>query len=130
MKTKAISFISIIFILLTVSCSKYEDGPIISFRSKATRLEGSWKYESKIYIDQNIIVTENLPDTIMVFTKNGDYSENSGYTGTWKFTGTVDLLITKTQSGVTIEDQWEILKLSNKQLWLRKSNIEHRFVPE
>ncbi len=130
MRTKAISFITVLLIIVSISCSKYEDGPIISFRSKKERIEGTWKYESMIYADQNIVVTENLPDTVLTFTKDGSYSENTGYTGTWKFSGTVDLLIDKTKGSSAIEDKWEIIKLAKKQLWLRKDKVEHRFIPE
>jgi hypothetical protein len=128
MKNKLISIliISIVF----VSCSKYEDGPILSFRSKKTRIEGSWKYSSIIYVDQNITVTDHLPDTVMTFTKENEYSDNHGYTGSWKFSGTVDLTITKTLNGNTEEKSWEILRLAKKQLWLRYNKVDYHFVPK
>ena len=45
MKTK--SFISIIIVLLIfLGCSKYEDGPLISFRSKEKRLINTWEVKS------------------------------------------------------------------------------------
>jgi len=130
MKTKVISLITVVLVLFTVSCGKYEDGPILSFRGKKVRLEGSWKYQSIIYVDQNITVTDNLPTLVMNFSKDGTYSENTGYEGTWKFSGTVDLNISKTKDTSVVDEKWEIIKLANKQLWLRRDKVEHRFMPE
>lgn len=127
MKTKIISVLMVILVLATISCSKYEDGPILSFRSKKTRIDGTWKYESIIYTDQNISVTENLPDDELTFTSDGNYSDNKGYTGTWKFSGTVDLSIDKSKDTSHIELKWEIIRLSTKQLWFRRDKEEHHF---
>lgn len=118
-----------IFILASVSCTKYEDGPIITFRSKNTRLSGTWKYESIIYVDQGITVVDNLPTIVFTCDKNKTYSDNEDSIGTWKFSGEVDLIISKTKNAVTSETKWEIIKLANKQLWLRKDNVEHHFIP-
>jgi hypothetical protein len=127
MKNKGIAFILTILILASMSCTKYEDGPIITFRSKETRLSGTWKYQSIIDMDQNIEVTDNLPQTLYTYEKDGTYSESTGNYGTWKFSGAVDLVITdSTQS----EIKWEIIKLANKQLWLRLDRKEHHFIPE
>jgi len=125
MKNKKSIFISILFILTIFSCTKYEDGPVITFRGKKVRLEGTWKYQSKILIDQDIEVTENLPTTLYTYSKDGTYSESTGNKGTWKFSGSVDLVITDTTN---VEVKWEIIRLSNKQLWLRKDNVEHHYI--
>ena len=127
MKTKIISVLTVVLILFSISCSKYEDGPILSFRSKKTRIDGSWKYESIIYTDQNLAVTENLPDTVLTFTSDGNYSDNKGYMGTWKFSGSVDISITKSKGAIQQEVKWEIIRLSKKQLWFRRDNEEHHF---
>ena len=127
MKNRLISALTIILVLASISCSKYEDGPIISFRSKKVRIEGTWKYESIIYVDQNITVTENLPPLEMTFSQQGAYSDNLGYTGTWNFDQSVDLTISKSQDTSSVEEKWEIIRLSKKQLWLRKDLVEHHF---
>lgn len=125
MNKKTSIFISFILLLTILSCTKYEDGPVITFRGKKVRLEGTWKYQSKIYVDQNLEVTENLPATLYTYSKDGTYSESTGNKGTWKFSGSVDLKIT---DSTNVEVVWEIIRLSNKQLWLRKNNVEHHFI--
>lgn len=42
-KVKTVVFI--IGLLLVASCSKYEEGPLVSLRSKKARLEGNWDLE-------------------------------------------------------------------------------------
>lgn len=125
MNKKTSIFISFILLLTILSCTKYEDGPVITFRGKKVRLEGTWKYQSKIYVDQNLEVTENLPATLYTYSKDGTYSESTGNKGTWKFSGSVDLKIT---DSTNVEVSWEIIRLSNKQLWLRKDDVEHHFI--
>ncbi len=129
MKNIIIVFCAFIFILASVSCTKYEDGPIITFRSKKTRIVGSWKYESIISVAQNTIITDHLPTIVFTFSKDGSYSDNEDSIGTWKFSGAVDLIIDKTKNSTTTETKWEIIKLAKKKLWLRKNNVEHHFVP-
>lgn len=126
MKNKGITFILTLLVLVSISCTKYEDGPIITFRSKLTRLEGTWKYQSIIYIDQNLEVTENLPQTLYTYSKDGTYSESTGNNGTWRFSGAVDLVI---KDSTQVDVSWEITRLANKQLWLRKDKIEYHFIP-
>jgi hypothetical protein len=126
MNKKTSIFISFILLLTILSCTKYEDGPIITFRGKKVRLEGTWKYQSIIHIDNGLEVTENLPTTLFTYSKDGTYSESTGNKGTWKFSGSVDLKITDTTQ---VEVSWEIIRLSNKQLWLRRNNIAHHYIP-
>jgi len=126
MKNKGIAFILSLMVFVSISCTKYEDGPVITFRSKVVRLEGTWKYESKIYVEQNLVVTENLPQTLYTYSKDGTYSESTGNNGTWRFSGSVDLMIKDSNQ---VDVSWEIIKLANKQLWLRKDKVEYHYIP-
>jgi hypothetical protein len=119
----------IVIVFLITSCTKYEDGPLITFRSKTKRLCKTWSYQSIIYTEQGITVTTNLPKYKMTFNKDGLYFQDDGYTGNWKFSGDVGLEINKhKQNNDTIENiVWEITRLSNKELWLRKNKEEHHF---
>lgn len=130
MRNSLVVIISFVLIICSVSCTKYEDGPILTFRSKKTRITGIWKYESIIYVEQNSIVTENLPKIEFICNKDGSYSDNEDSVGTWKFSGEVDLIISKSKNSTTTETKWEIIKLANKQLWLRINKVEHHFIPK
>lgn len=130
MRNFTIVFMTFVFIAASVSCTKYEDGPILTFRSKKTRIANTWKYESIIYVEQNSVVTENLPTIEFTCNKDGSYSDNEDSVGTWKFSGEVDLIISKSKNSVTTETKWEIIKLAKKQLWLRINKVEHHFIPK
>ncbi len=124
-------FLLLLIWLFVVSCTKYEDGPLFTFRSKTKRLCKTWKYEAIIYTEQGITITTNLPNLKMLFENNGKYSDNNGYAGEWKFKGDVELEITKNKQGDSIQViVWEITRLANKELWLRSNKIEHHFVAE
>ncbi len=129
MRNLTIIFVVVSFIIASFSCTKYEDGPIITFRSKDSRISGTWKYESLIYVDQGITVVDNLPTLVFTCDKNGTYSDNEDSLGTWKFSGQVDLIINKSKNSIASETKWEIIKLAKKQLWLRKDKVEHHFCP-
>jgi len=120
--------ISFAVVAMLFACTKYEDGPIFTFRSKNKRIAHSWEYEAIIYTETGISVTTNLPTMVMTFSQDGTYSENTGYTGTWKFKGDVELEITKSKQGDSTQTiTWEITRLSNKELWLRKNKVDHHF---
>lgn len=120
--------IAIVFVLIfTISCTKYEDGPLFTFRSKTTRIAHTWIYDAIIYTEQGITVTTGLPAKEMTFSKDGTYTENTGFKGTWKFKGEIELEIKKTKNDTTVQEIWEITRLSNKQLWLRKNKVDHHF---
>jgi hypothetical protein len=125
MKVYKIIFVAFLVFIASVSCTKYEDGPIITFRSKTARLLGTWKYESRIDVAQNLVVTENLPQTLYTYSKDGIYSESTNNNGTWRFSGAVDLVV---KDSTQVEVIWEIIRLSNKELWLRKDKIEHHYI--
>ncbi len=117
-----------LFSAVLFSCTKYEDGPLMTFRSKTKRLCKTWKYHSIIYTDQGITVTTNLPSLTMTFETDGNYIENTGYNGSWKFTGDVGLEIVKNVNGKDSTIVWEITRLANKELWLRYNKVDHHFV--
>jgi len=114
-------------VLIAASCSKYQDGPFLSFRKKSKRLAGTYKMTAIVYIDQNISVTENLPQTIFTYTEDGKYYSSAGDTGTWEFGDGVDLNIKSKVNGVDSSWTVEIMRLANKDLWLRSSQEEWHF---
>lgn len=120
--------LSFITVFLLFSCTKYEDGPLFTFRSKTKRISHTWEYTAIIYTQTGISVTTNLPKTTFTFYSDGKYDESTGYTGTWKFKGDIELEITKSKLGDSTQTQtWEITRLSNKELWLRYNKVDHHF---
>lgn len=123
-----ISVILLTIILFILSCTKYENGPLFTFRSKVKRISRTWFYDAIVYNNQGTIVTTNLPNLTMTFDTDGHYCENTGYVGTYKFSGEVNIEITKSKSGdSTVTQKWEITRLTTKELWLRYNNVDHHF---
>jgi hypothetical protein len=54
MKRVYLIIIIIIVVLSGLSCKKYEDGPLISLRSKKARLLGKWKVVELLKDDENL----------------------------------------------------------------------------
>lgn len=111
---------TVITVLNFSSCSKYEDGPRFSLRTKKARITGEWEVVK--------IGNQNFPQDgyslEMVFEKDGDFEYNYlyegysyGYDGDWHFThGKEELVISLgNNGGVQI---FEILRLKNDELWL------------
>lgn len=119
-----------LLMVIPVSCSKYQDGPFMSFRSKSKRLAGTWKYYAIVYLDQNISVTDNLPETRYTYTEDGNLYTSAGDTGTWEFGDGVDLNLTLHRNPTDSLRTFEILRLANKELWLKTGEEEWHFEPE
>ncbi len=119
-----------LFLILFIgtSCTKFVDGPVFTFRSKTKRICHSWVYEAIVNTEQNTVISDHLPTSVMTFSDDGSFNESTGYIGTWKFTGQIDLEIEmKKQNAPDSTIKWEILRLSNKQLWLQYNKMEYHF---
>ena len=118
---------TIVTVLNFSSCSKYEDGPKFSLRTKKARLTGEWEVVR--------IGNETFPQdgysVEMEFEKEGDFrytysydSYSYSYNGTWEFSNDkeeVDIIIDNNV------ETFEILRLKNDELWLEASdNTEWR----
>lgn len=125
------------------SCRKYEEGPNVSFRTKAARVTNNWKIESALvngtevsqdplwakqkhymYRDGKYIMTIINPVTL----------EAKNLQGTWKLYDhdSKIALTTKNFSGnIDSTNEFNILKLYNKQFWIRKvdNSVELHFSP-
>ncbi len=113
---------TIVTVLNFSSCSKYEDGPKFSLRTKKARLTGEWEVVR--------IGNETFPQdgysVEMEFEKEGDFrytysydSYSYSYNGTWEFSSDkeeVDIIIDNNV------ETFEILRLKNDELWLEDSN--------
>ena len=102
-------------------CKKYEEGPLISFKSKAKRIAQVWKYTDRTVGGSSKLDTYHSSLTVE-FTSDGFYQEMSGsnveFEGEWKFDAS------KSNIGIkyTGEDEFEffeIVKLKGKELWLK-----------
>ncbi len=104
------------------ACKKYEDGPILSLRTKKARLVGDWKISETFA--NGLKLNGPIQITGLQIKKGGTFSfeYNTGYAGvkngTWSLTNTkqyVDL------SDSCCTERYKILRLKNKELWLQNS---------
>jgi hypothetical protein len=150
-KITQLSILLIITSLIFNSCSKFEEGPAISLRSKKARLENTWEIEKIIDSKGNTATISDIFDTDSIseiigfdieiisqkftFTKDGDVEHileiklngapvttEISMTGTWEFIDETGLKITmdaNTTAGIPSSvEEYNILKLANKELWL------------
>ncbi|PHR49860.1 MAG: hypothetical protein COA32_01625 [Fluviicola sp.] len=118
---------TIVTVLNFSSCSKYEDGPMFSLRTKKARLTGEWEVVR--------IGNETFPQdgysVEMEFEKDGDFRYTYSYdTYSYSYNGEWEFSSDKEEVDIIIDNQvetFEILRLKNDELWLEASdNTEWR----
>lgn len=108
------------------SCKKYEDGPAISLLTKKMRLTGDWtldKYYDGSGADQTAFVSALFGSAWeFQIEKDGNFKQtgNVNTSGTWKLGEDKDDVSFTESNGTTTT--YRILKLKNKELWLRYTN--------
>lgn len=119
------------------ACNKYEEGPVVSLRSKKARLANTWQVD-EVYDDEGEKVemdSTSNNDATQTFEKDGGYKmevPNFGeLTGEWEFDDDKEkVIITMEFFGQTDESEYTILRLKNDELWYEdEDDYEYRMVP-
>jgi hypothetical protein len=120
--------------LSLVSCKKYEEGPVISLRPKEERVANTWRAQRVTQNGKD--KTGDYSSLIFTFTKEGTYTYsipawNAHFSGTWRFDGDKEAIITRANSAFATDDIYNILKLKEDEMWVYDVNdgIEYRLVP-
>ncbi len=110
--------------LFTASCSKFEDGPGISFRSKENRLIGKWKLTK--WTEKGVDVTETNTDGNEIFYEFDEsqgvlinVGANQGVEGTWVIEETNVIMDLKLESEIGMyvdKDTLMLKRLTNKEM--------------
>jgi len=108
--------------LTVTSCGKYDEGPGFTLLTKKARLTGEWDF--KEYVDGSSGVSQaDSDDDYITIEKDGTYSYTSGSTttsGTWDFASDKERLkVSYTVGSTTYSSESIILRLTNKELWLK-----------
>ena len=116
--------LTLLFISTFVGCGKYDDGPAISLRSKAKRLEGTWK---AVYQNQNGY--EFLNDYTVTLSNSGGNKNPSGayeahtyfedevecyYYGNWE--------LSESEGSIVVDYDSKPVRLRHRQ-WLGNDNF-------
>ncbi|HLW29681.1 MAG TPA: glycoside hydrolase family 43 C-terminal domain-containing protein [Brumimicrobium sp.] len=117
-------FVSILTLVFVLSaCNKYEEGPKFSLLTKKARITGTWELEKTV--SSNGTVEYNNDEGDIVINKDGSYVltvNGFGVSGDWKFVKDKEYIsVTVTILGNTKVDEFQILRLKNKELWLKDS---------
>ncbi len=109
-------------ILISYGCTKYDDGPGFSLRTKKARLTGEWELEEYIVNGVNQLSGSDY-NIIWEFERNGDFTQtldygsySYNYNGEWEFEDNGEEL--EIQIGSYGTQTWEINRLSSNDLWL------------
>lgn len=121
----------ILIIGALAGCKKYEEGPSLSFRSRAARVANTWKVDSyTINGADNTSVLTNI-NYLETYDKDGNYSYSSSLgtgSGRWEFQSDDQEI---KRSGVSSQstETLVILRLKEKEFWYYylDGNDRHEF---
>lgn len=128
------SCLSCIFLaaLFFTGCKKYDEGPALSLRSKKGRVANVWKIEYAYDFNTNSEITQTYTGETWEFTRKGEFTErdfgNIDKTGTWELISKKKGLFIDMSSGGG-DDFYDILKLKEKEMWLKDKDEEIHLVP-
>lgn len=127
MKTllKLTLIITVLF-TLTTGCNKYEEGPKFSLLTKKARISGEWKIQNVTVNGTDVTSTVNTflgANYVLDIEKDGGYKESGLFpdTGKWKFGEDKDDVYLTSDVAGSKEEAFRILRLKNKELWLRST---------
>lgn len=84
---------------------------------KKKLVKTQWYISEAIDLEDGSDITSDYTGEIWDYAKDGSYRENGDLKGTWEFTGKKEYLtITKLNGNNT--DNFKILKLKSKEMWL------------
>lgn len=128
----------LVFVVL-VSCKKYEEGPVISLRSKKERVANTWKYQAKYKNGSAEVLSDKEINTTLTLTKDGTLrrEERNGSinivgNGSWDFVRDkeqISMTVSYSAFGLTYSESnvYSILRLKENELWLLEEKNGDRF---
>lgn len=127
MKTFRILSLAILSVAFVMgSCSKYEEGPALSLRTKKARITGEWEVEKYVSSDGTESEPSENDDATVELEKDGTYKVNSSFgtvEGTWEFSDDKESIKTTfSQGGFSQTFTEKIIRLTNKEFWIEDSD--------
>ena len=108
-----------LLIVIVSSCGKYEEGPEFTLLTKKQRLVGEWQIEEAT-VNGAAVDPATYSEYTLIFERDGTARITYGvltYKGTWEFIDDKKKLRSLSITGEEVEST--ILRLTNKQLWLK-----------
>lgn len=127
--------LAVSLLLVAASCSKYEDGPMVSLRSKKARVANDWTFVK--VTDDGEDVTDSYDEFELTLQEDGDASLVAQYDwgdfsfefetdGTWMLTDNKEVLELDFESD-DADEEYQILRLTENELWLREKGGDREF---
>lgn len=126
---KSILFTGLLSTLVVLpSCSKYEEGPGVSLRTKKARVANTWEVEKAMRNNEE--VTDDYDEYTLKTTKDGDAELAANYSsgsfsfeyetqGTWDFADDKETLMLDFENDAA-DVNYQILRLAEDEMWLRE----------
>jgi len=126
---KYIISLTVAALLFSTSCTKYEEGPILSLKTKKSRVANTWVVDKAYENDED--VTDNFDQYELYTTSDGDATLNASYSigdftfefesdGTWDFQDKKENIYFDYEDDAA-DEKYQILKLTENELYLRES---------
>ena len=142
-KLQALFLLMAGLLFATSSCRKYEEGPNISFRSKKARITNNWKYESAQVNGVEVSEDPYYAKQKHYFYRDGKYIQTiidpvtlevRNLQGNWVLYDhdkRIAVTVKIPPAYLDSTTDYNILKLYEKQMWLRTTDDsrEFHFVP-
>ena len=141
---KTITALAVFMLFCTISCKKYEEGPLISFRSKKSRIANKWKVANvfKNGVDSTSYyaaegswadMDKDGNADVTVIQSNGTLSDTTNSEGRWELheKNTVfALILTDLLTNVVDTNTWFITRLKEKEFWLEEKDKDNDGNPD
>ncbi|MBW8051355.1 MAG: hypothetical protein FVQ77_13650 [Cytophagales bacterium] len=118
--------------LFYTGCKKYDEGPALSLRSKKGRVANVWKIQWAYDFNNGVETTADFAGETWEFTRKGEFTERDqgivDKIGTWELVSDKKVLFIDMLSGGG-DDTYDILKLKEKEMWLKDQNEELHLIP-
>jgi len=137
-KNILISAIAVLFLSL-VGCSKYEEGPALSLRTKTARVTNNWKVAQALENGSDVTPDYNKFELTMTKTGSASLSAEFTFFGTkYKYTTNGKWVFVSNKEKLSFDydnDEadavYTILKLKENEMWMKQdgSSLELHLVP-
>jgi hypothetical protein len=126
--TPVLMLLALVISIGSSSCSKYEDGPAFSLRSKTERISNTWRVEKAM--ENSSDVTSDFDQYQLQMLSDGDATLAALYTlgdltfefqtnGTWSFENNSEDVRLDFENDAA-DRTYQILRLKEDELWLRE----------
>lgn len=117
MKTTHLLIIMLTSVVL-FSCKKYDDGPVLSLRTKKSRIANEWQFD-QVVAPNGTNITTQFANSGFELSKDGEYIITEGIsaeTGQWRFASDKENLVL-TPNDNSSATLLMIMRLKEKDFW-------------